>query len=184
MIGNDIIWLRDPFNQGRVGESRLKQRILCPSESEAFELSAPTDRLLWSLWAAKEGAFKAFSRQNPSHFFHPQEFVVSGWNAPIPVQGTVIFQSHLWAVTWHHAKDWVHAVVHPLGQRIWSRVGRWAASESFGTREWATRRIRSLFGDGGRVEAYPPVYHRSKSDRIEPISLSHDGPLAAVALLV
>lgn len=60
-VGNDVVDLRDPDNRGKSGDDRFLARVFTAEERALIAGAAAPDRLLWSLWAAKEAAYKAVS---------------------------------------------------------------------------------------------------------------------------
>jgi len=74
-IGNDVVDLEHPRCRARPPDDRLPRRILADTERAWLE-KAPDEpsrlRRLWSLWAAKETAFKVISklRGSPPVFRH------------------------------------------------------------------------------------------------------------------
>jgi phosphopantetheine--protein transferase-like protein len=75
-VGNDIVDLEDPA----IAQSHLRERFVarvCSESEQALIASAlAPKRLLWSLFAAKEAAFKAISKSRALVFAH-RKFVVS-----------------------------------------------------------------------------------------------------------
>lgn len=71
-LGNDIVDLS--FAQGH--HPRFASRILHPIERERFPLAIQNPSLLWSLWAAKEAAYKAI-KQKEDIGFHHRKFIVA-----------------------------------------------------------------------------------------------------------
>jgi len=175
-LGNDLVWLDDPANRGRYADLLLVRRVLTPKERLLVQVSPDPDRMLWSLWAAKEAAFKAVSRVHPGTVFSPSQFEVHPQRTG--AQALVHWQSFSWPVVWTQGPDWVHAVV--CDSRVGSVVERRGegVDESVAVRELA---IRSLAREGltGVIEGRPPVF-RSEAGEM-PVSLSHDGPYVAVA---
>jgi len=80
-IGNDVVDRQHPRCRDRPAGDRLPQRILTGTEMEWFRAPAlERDRLrrLWSLWAAKETAFKVVSKlEGEPPVFHHRRFVVT-----------------------------------------------------------------------------------------------------------
>lgn len=71
-------------------------------------------RLRWSLWAAKESAFKAARKVDPGIPFHPRHFAVSVLET---ARAEVVHRSAGRFDVWlEEARGWVHAVARPLGE--------------------------------------------------------------------
>lgn len=63
-LGNDIVDL-----EAAKGEhERFATRILSSEEWDQYQNAGSGARLLWSYWAAKEAAFKAYSQERPTRF--------------------------------------------------------------------------------------------------------------------
>ncbi|MCX6129712.1 MAG: 4'-phosphopantetheinyl transferase superfamily protein [Proteobacteria bacterium] len=71
-LGNDIVDLNFVDDH----HTRFAQRILSPIEIDRFPDASQNPSLLWSLWAAKESAYKAM-RQTAKIGFHHREFQVA-----------------------------------------------------------------------------------------------------------
>jgi hypothetical protein len=76
MIGNDVIDLGDPDTQPGATHPRFDARVFTATELDAIQTSPVPNRVRWLLWAAKESAFKAFRKQDPSLVFSPARLVV------------------------------------------------------------------------------------------------------------
>ncbi|MBI1813852.1 MAG: 4'-phosphopantetheinyl transferase superfamily protein [Deltaproteobacteria bacterium] len=77
MIGNDIVDLGDPDTQPGATHPRFDARVFTATELEAIHTSPVPNRVRWLLWAAKESAFKAFRKHDPSLVFSPARLVVA-----------------------------------------------------------------------------------------------------------
>ena len=64
-VGNDVVDLKEPDNRGKSGDDRFLARVFTAEEREQIAQAAAPDTLLWSLWAAKEAAYKAVSGGDP-----------------------------------------------------------------------------------------------------------------------
>jgi phosphopantetheinyl transferase len=76
MIGNDLVDLGDAETQPGATHPRFDARVFAPAERAALAASAAPDRLRWSLWAAKEAAYKAARKCDARIAFSPARFVV------------------------------------------------------------------------------------------------------------
>lgn len=172
LLGNDLVWLADPANVGRSGDRALLDRVLTARERLMVQVSPDPDRMLWSLWAAKEAAFKAFGRHEPDLAFSPVRFEV----VPVPQSklATVTLGDRQAPVRWVQGPDWVHAVVAegPVVDAVERRPE--GVEESTHVRDLAVR----LAGGRGTIGDRPPVWRFGVEAR--PVSLSHDGPYSAV----
>lgn len=137
--------------------------------------------MLWSLWAAKEAAYKALSRGVDHLVFSPIQFEV----LPDPGAGTATVTHGDQGLTaaWAQGPDWVHAWVSDDIGRITTAVDRRpeAQDESSAVRALALRTLKALGAGGGTIEGRPPVFVGFNREPLA-LSLSHDGPWCAVAL--
>ena len=75
-VGNDIVDLKETDNCGKSGDNRFLGRVFTPEERERIVGASCPDKLLWSFWAAKEAAYKAVSRNDPSIQSTPRSYHV------------------------------------------------------------------------------------------------------------
>ena len=176
-VGNDIVWLGDPCNQGRWLDTRLVGRILTLAEQAVVLGSQEPDRLLWSLWAAKEAGYKAWARTHPGASFSPVSFEVADFWA----SATVTHRQWTVPVCWLHGADWVHAVAGANQESIITRVERGEGDESQAVRSLAVRALIEAGMLPGTIEGFPPHYLVGGRKTTAAVSLSHDGPYCAVA---
>ena len=76
-VGNDIVDLKEPDNCGKSGDNRFLGRVFTPEERDRIVGAACPDKLLWAFWAAKEAAYKAVSRDDPSICSTPRRYHVA-----------------------------------------------------------------------------------------------------------
>lgn len=75
-VGNDIVDLEATGNPGKSGDSRFLGRVLTEKERRLMAGAERPDALLWAFWAAKEAAYKAISRGDPSVCSIPHRYGV------------------------------------------------------------------------------------------------------------
>ncbi len=114
-VGNDVVDLSEPRSQGKSDKAPFLRRVFTDSEAiwiRSGEDPGARDRRLWTLWAAKETAFKIFSKVlgAPPVFIHrafecqPAEHPDrDGW-------GTVRWQGMEAALTLDEHGDLLHMV--------------------------------------------------------------------------
>jgi len=192
IVGNDVVDLADPAIAGHHRRERFVSRVCAPGE----HLRATTAAGLWTLFAAKEAAYKALVKLGHAPGFAHREILV----AP-----------DLDAVTWHGCRlrlrvvrddERVHAVA-------WSAAGDApplaACARADGPLERAARAlVCSLVADAtgfpaaelavvrdpaaGAWDGYgPPRMERLDRRRLDvavDVSLSHDGRFVAAAACV
>ncbi|MHB8909642.1 MAG: 4'-phosphopantetheinyl transferase superfamily protein [Syntrophales bacterium] len=75
-VGNDVVDLKEPENRGKSGDDRFLDRVFTAREREMIAAARSPDTLLWSLWAAKEAAYKAVGGDDPSVCSIPRRYPV------------------------------------------------------------------------------------------------------------
>jgi phosphopantetheine--protein transferase-like protein len=75
-VGNDVVDLKEPGNRGKSRDHRFIDRVFTARERERIAGAESPDALLWSLWAAKEAAYKAVSSSDPSVGSIPRRYQV------------------------------------------------------------------------------------------------------------
>jgi phosphopantetheinyl transferase (holo-ACP synthase) len=119
-VGNDIVDLHDPWSQPDKVHARFDARAFTPAERADILASVCAHQLRWSLWAAKESAFKVARKLDPGVRFFPREFAVRMLgNARAEVRHRV----GRFAVWFERADEWVHAVALPMADPTPSGVG-------------------------------------------------------------
>ena len=143
------------------------------------QVTPEPDRMLWSLWAAKEAAYKAWVRLDPTLVFSPSSFEVI--LDPVSAGATLRRPGHPEAlvVRWSQGPDWVHAVAASGNLRVSAVVRPLSGNESAAVRSLALQALTEAGYPAGTIDGRPPVY-RWEGDET-PLSLSHDGPYGAVA---
>lgn len=76
MLGNDVVDLADPEARAGALHPRFDRRVLDAEEQLWLETRPQPERDRWVLWAAKESAYKAARRLDPSVVFAPARFAV------------------------------------------------------------------------------------------------------------
>jgi phosphopantetheinyl transferase (holo-ACP synthase) len=185
--------------------------VFTPPERDRIARSENPDRELWTLWAAKEAAFKALSKTSPSLSSVPRLFSVS-LSSPEPtasqkgeLRGTVTCPRGRVAIRVFLTDEYVHCVgTDECGDTLEGMIGRVfrladapgvpaARDESRLTREAATRRLSDhleLRADEVEIRRIrkdrglgpPVVYVRGEHSPID-LSLSHDGAFGAFVFL-
>lgn len=196
-VGNDVVDLKDPDSQPDRIHARFDLRVFSRPELQLISRApdGPSRHLLrWTLWAAKESAFKYLRQADSSIPFHPREFEVS----PGPRGQAVVRMGELRRIASIDATpDRVHAVVADDTRAALSGVSRIdpapsPAEASARVRSDACAAIGALLGidpvevsvsrdDGGPGS---PVARRSGSPLPVEVSLSHHGRWVAHAVVV
>ncbi len=137
MVGNDVVDLLDPQSQENALTPRWDSRVFIGEELETLRAASDRHALRWSLWAAKESAFKAAHKLDTSVWFQPRAFHTRLSEPDVvtvtyrsPKRGEFSFNVQLEACS-----DWIHAVAlseKAEGSRSESGLA-WLAGSSAGT---------------------------------------------------
>ena len=118
MVGNDVVDLRDPDTDPSTLHPGFDTRVFCRSELESLELSRNPVCQRWSLWAAKEAAYKLVRKLRPQVVFSPSRFVVelasdAGGESEITT-GSVTHEGVPYPVRVERREGAIHAITRPL----------------------------------------------------------------------
>lgn len=186
-IGNDVVDLRDPEARPGSVHPRFDARVFTGEERRALEEGPAPERLRWTLWAAKESAFKAARKLDPDVRFLPRRFAVRMLGELRAEVRHGIGRFHVWL---EQARDWVHAVAAPAGEgrrppgsRV-ERLGEDGPGPSARVRELALEVVAPLLPEedvGARIVSRLGVPELWSGGRRLPLdlSLSHHGELVA-----
>ena len=149
-IGNDVVDLADPETFPERLHPRFDARVFAPNELALLRASASPRRLRWSLWAAKEAAYKACARLEAELVFSPRKFEVAFDVAPGTgecVSGVVRHRGRTLAVELHESAESVHAIARAADAppaQVLSEVDVVASDPSRAVRELASRMLGSM----------------------------------------
>jgi phosphopantetheinyl transferase (holo-ACP synthase) len=76
MLGNDVVDLGDPETRPGARHPGFDARVFTPEERAWLSAAPDPERLRWSLWAAKEAAYKCLKKLAPDTRFSPVRFAV------------------------------------------------------------------------------------------------------------
>jgi phosphopantetheinyl transferase (holo-ACP synthase) len=88
LLGNDIVDFSDPALQEKHKDTRFLDRVFTEEEKTAILKAENGSKLLWTLWSAKEAAFKACQKHNPHIIFSPKNFI----HFPLQERGEVFYR--------------------------------------------------------------------------------------------
>ncbi|MDP2839790.1 MAG: 4'-phosphopantetheinyl transferase superfamily protein [Syntrophales bacterium] len=201
-VGNDVVDLKDPENIGKSKDDRFLGRVFTAGERELIASVPSPDTLLWSLWAAKEAAYKAVSSADPAVCSIPRRYRVvleaeDATRKVVRLAGKVITPRGELVLEVAVSADWVHALAAGAEEalkRLCRRVkrlegGKGAVNPSAFVRgallREIARRLDCPVGDLSVVKnqdglGAPRVLFRGELLAAE-VSLSHDGRFAAFA---
>ncbi len=77
LIGNDVVDLSEPETQAEAQHPRFDARVFTPEERAWLKRAAEPRVLRWTLWAAKESAWKLARKLDTHTVFSPPSFAVS-----------------------------------------------------------------------------------------------------------
>lgn len=192
-VGNDVVDLADPANAATRRYARFVERVCAPSERAALARAAAPDVYLWSLFAAKEAAYKVFDKLGRAPGFAHRRLVVAGDLRSVDYED---LRLHLWLDV-DAAAGVVHALASTHDQRPWSATGTVEArgDPSLAVRELACMALAPVLATSpaelrvrrperpGSWDGYGPprLLRRDSPVSGVDISLSHDGRFTAVA---
>jgi phosphopantetheinyl transferase (holo-ACP synthase) len=187
-VGNDVVDLDDPAIFEHHRRERFVSRVCAPEERA--RVASALD--LWTLFAAKEAAYKALVKLGHSPGFRHREIVVSEDRLAVSWRGRVLAAS----VT--SCDGYVHAIAWSAGaNRPSARVARVRTPEGGAARALLVKLLATAThceaGDLAVVRDESPgawdglgpprVEHRGTPMDID-VSLSHDGRFVAAAALL
>jgi len=203
-IGNDIVDLTNIAARDKSKDTLFLKRVFLPTEESLIVGNVKPDTVLWTLWSAKEAAYKAVMKANMKVSSSPRRYRVilpdmyeiqlkkstsfKGW-VETP-EGTVFLTTMV-------TSQFVHSLcIYPIGpipkDLIWQiKPCPPEQDASLYIRHLAGKKLAfhyhlpaSFWKITERKEGFPPlVYFREKLTPIE-ISLSHDGRFVAFSLLL
>ena len=107
LVGNDVVDLHDPESRPEAIHNRFDARVFTSDEREALSTSASAHELRWTLWAAKESAYKVAKKLDPAVRFLPRDFVV---RRIAEGRAVVMHKTGPFDVRLHRTDEWVSAV--------------------------------------------------------------------------
>jgi phosphopantetheinyl transferase (holo-ACP synthase) len=190
-LGNDVVDLADPETRLDGLHPRFSERVFTQAERSLLDACADRPRLLWSLWAAKESAYKALKQAEPDLVFSPRELEVTLEPESPPgsgcTAGVVACRDLVLDVCIRLADGSVHAVARGPGcaaVRVLSAVEPAGADPGLAVRRLATRVIGAALEVDEtvlRISGRPPRVVQRGSRLDIALSLSHHGRFVAFA---
>jgi phosphopantetheinyl transferase (holo-ACP synthase) len=191
MVGNDVIDLGDREVIEGPTHPRFDQRVFAAAERALLRSSRSPGLLRWTLWSAKEAAYKLARKRNSRVIFSPRRFVVDLEQAD---RARIHHGSIEFTVRIASAGHALHALAQDAGRGddrlVWavepkgrdadpSRAARALAARVLGEElELPAEAFR--FGRHGRVPTLAVEGRRGSLD----LSLSHHGRFVAFACQV
>ncbi len=119
MIGNDVIDLQDPECRAEGRHARFDERVFGAGERARIAAAGAGDaeRLRWTLWSAKESAYKAARKELPGMAFVPARLVARLDGEPgQATRATVCLGRRRYCVHLVAGAQYVHAVAHGMDE--------------------------------------------------------------------
>lgn len=107
MLGNDVVDLADPETAPGAQHVRFDERVFGPAERVGIRTAAAPELARWTLWAAKEAAYKALHRRDPALRFAPRRLRAT-WVGADAVR--VVYRAARLAVRVHASGSAIHAL--------------------------------------------------------------------------
>ena len=111
LVGNDVVDLHDPESRPGAVHNGFDARVFTFDEREALSDSASAHELRWTLWAAKESAYKVAKKLDPAVRFLPRDFVVRRITEG---RAVVMHETGPFDVRLRRTDEWVGAVATPM----------------------------------------------------------------------
>jgi phosphopantetheinyl transferase (holo-ACP synthase) len=191
-VGNDLVDLTDAEAQPGQLHPRFDQRVFSAEERARIEAGPDPNRIRWSLWAAKESAYKAAKKIEPNTRFIPLQFATQG-NGDVP--DAVCYRNHRFIVAVNHSERWVHAIAFnvtadepnaSIYTAIRERLNRSHRCASFEARRFAAETVGGILGIHPcefaveKERGVPWLRRQGVKLRVD-LSLSHHGAFIAFA---
>lgn len=190
LVGNDVVDLDDPAIAAHHLRERFVHRVCHESERAMLARSSAPKALLWSLFAAKEAAFKIVNKLDPRAPFAHARFVVAD------DLSAVVWGGLSMALGIDVVDGWVHAVACMGPEPPLSAVEATDRDPSAAARALLCRTVAArIGGTPGDLEVVrdsrpgswsgyePPRLVRRDGRPIDgDVSLSHDGRFVGVAV--
>lgn len=188
VVGNDVVDLTDPSIAGHHRRERFVSRV-CAAGERAWVATASD---LWTLFAAKEAAYKALVKLGHSPGFAHREIVVA------PDLRSVRWRAHDLELSVTSDEEHVHAVAWSARtRRPLTRVARAELAEGEAARALLCAIVGGATGYAagelevvrdplvGAWDGFGPPRVEWRGTMIDAdVSLSHDGPFVAAAAIV
>jgi phosphopantetheinyl transferase (holo-ACP synthase) len=188
-IGNDVVDLGDPAIAAHHRRARFVARVCGADERRRLAVAADPRRLLWSLFAAKEAAYKVWVRRAPLVLAHRRFEVAADLASVGHGDATLALRvdgdaRHVHAVAWDGDAPGLSGVAEIAAGVDAGVAARWllcaAVAPHLGCAAHQLRVDRPPL-PGGWTGAGPPRLLRGAAVVGVDVSLSHDGAFVAYA---
>jgi phosphopantetheinyl transferase (holo-ACP synthase) len=189
-VGNDVVDIRHPLCQPDAINPRFDTRTFSAREIALLAATEKAHQMRWSLWAAKESAFKALRKLDSQVRFIPRDFEVILADA----RAEVTHRLARFSVWLDHSDQWVHAVASQTGEKPQFRLDGDSSADPGSEEEGLRDRVRRLASSAlgaflaiapGEIEIVSvnriPQAQRQGQPLPFDLSLSHDGRFVSCA---
>ena len=107
LVGNDLIDLSEPDILKKSKNERFLKRVLSELEYKELKEHRTPHIHFWSLWSAKESAYKILKKVLPELVFSHSKFEVKLSEENI---GLVKYKDFSIAVEWFYNESWIHCI--------------------------------------------------------------------------
>ncbi len=184
MVGNDLVFFNTRTQHKETRLTRFLAKTFTAQEREVLKASrfAFMQALIWS---AKEAAFKVFMQQHPlqERFYAPKKFEVFIARVErTSATGEVHYQEQRYAFTSEVHADYLHTIACPdqsMLTEVYTQISPRTKKEARSMQHPVLGKLHFKNNTRGIPEAFT-ADGRAKAST----SVSHDGPLQALAFLV
>lgn len=158
LVGNDIVDIEAPDAPGKEHDRRFLARVFRPEERDLILASPDPNLMLWTLWSAKEAAYKIARKISPETVFAHKRFAVRILEDPKrPMLGIVAF-GDLWVnVAWMRGPGYLHCVGvadRSSPDRVFSKVGSIADATSGAALRLSPTELESCHSQESRASRF------------------------------
>lgn len=115
-IGNDVVDLSQLETRDKWRDARFVARVFAPPEQRLIA-NEQSDRTLWTLWSAKEAAYKAISKQDGLRPLAREILVVPNSKGMIGYHsGRAHWREVKLSTSWRHGANSIHCTTRIAGQ--------------------------------------------------------------------
>ena len=171
LVGSDVVDLRDPESLPEAIHPRFDARVFTAQERRGSGWSAASHVFRWSLWAAKESAYKVAKKLDPAVRFLPRDFVVQ---RIAEGRAVVVHETGPFDVRLDRTDERIHAIATPAAAKASPPIGPLRAGIERLAAPGAdpSRSVRTLVcAELGAWMDVPPEQLQIGADRGIPIAL-------------
>jgi phosphopantetheine--protein transferase-like protein len=191
-IGNDIVDFSSLKDKHL--DTRFRKRVFTKNENKQIDTALNKARTLWSIWAAKEAAFKAYQGKHLDCIFSPILFevdlikaIVCYQHQSIVIDIKFIDDSTCHCVALYGGKrEDITAIKISIKKQLdsnQSEAVRTLAYEALNYGQNISIKRPPFVMPDGRIKKSPPRFYAKETPLAIGLSLSHDGAYISSAIL-